>query len=217
MLIRNRVKELRQVRAGELLPHPDSWRVHGEAQQAVLSALLGEVGIAGVLLGFPADGKGPDGDFSKLMIFDGHGRRERDPKQIWPIAVTDLTRPEADKMLAALHPVAEMAKTDPAKIDELIRKVQTGSDELAKMLADLHQEAIDQQLADIESGGNSDSDEEPDDGTPPEFVPFRCPVTVAQEQVIRKAIRAAKAKFGVDATGEAMTEALKEWLDGQDA
>ena len=34
MKIRDRVKELRRVKAGELRPHPKNWRVHPQAQRA---------------------------------------------------------------------------------------------------------------------------------------------------------------------------------------
>jgi hypothetical protein len=209
MLIRNRVKALRHVRAGDLRPNPRNWRRHPKAQQDALRGILAEVGYVDALIVREL----PDGG---LEIVDGHLRAETTPDTDVPVLVVDLTDAEAAKVLATFNPLAGMAETDPVQIEALLREVDTESEALAKLLADLHQEAVDQRLADLESGDAADDDEEPDDGTPPEFVAFRCPVTVAQEQVIRKAIRAAKAKFGVDATGEAMSAALKEWLDGQD-
>jgi hypothetical protein len=45
MLIRDRIKELRRVRARDLLANPKNWRVHPKAQTAALRGLLGEVGL----------------------------------------------------------------------------------------------------------------------------------------------------------------------------
>lgn len=42
--IRNRVRELRRVRAGDLVPNPKNWRRHPRAQQEALRALLVELG-----------------------------------------------------------------------------------------------------------------------------------------------------------------------------
>ena len=38
--IRDRVKELRRVRASELLPNPRNWRIHGREQARALRGLL---------------------------------------------------------------------------------------------------------------------------------------------------------------------------------
>jgi hypothetical protein len=63
--LRDRIVELRRVRAGDLQPNPENWRTHGDDQMEALSGILGEVGIADAVLAFPADGLGPDGDFSR--------------------------------------------------------------------------------------------------------------------------------------------------------
>ena len=51
MKIRDRIKELRRVRAGELRPHPKNWRTHPAAQQDALRGVLAEIGYADALLG----------------------------------------------------------------------------------------------------------------------------------------------------------------------
>lgn len=50
MQIRNRIKELRHVRAGDLRPHPKNWRKHPEAQQNALRGILAEVGFVDALM-----------------------------------------------------------------------------------------------------------------------------------------------------------------------
>ena len=50
MKIRDRIKELRRVKAGRLRPHPNNWRVHPKDQQDALRGLLAEIGYADALL-----------------------------------------------------------------------------------------------------------------------------------------------------------------------
>ena len=50
MKIRNRVKELRSIRARDLVSNPKNWRTHPPAQERALRDLLGELGYADALL-----------------------------------------------------------------------------------------------------------------------------------------------------------------------
>ncbi|MCP4549634.1 MAG: hypothetical protein GY835_24530, partial [bacterium] len=50
MMIRDRIKELRRVKASELRPHPANWRTHPKAQQDALRGVLAEIGYADALL-----------------------------------------------------------------------------------------------------------------------------------------------------------------------
>jgi hypothetical protein len=49
-LIRDRIRELRRVRAADLLRNPKNWRRHPKAQADALRGLLAEVGYADALL-----------------------------------------------------------------------------------------------------------------------------------------------------------------------
>ena len=71
--IRDRIKELRRVPAKSLLSNPKNWRRHPRAQSEALRALLTDVGYADALLARElADGK--------LMLIDGHLRKDTTPK-----------------------------------------------------------------------------------------------------------------------------------------
>jgi hypothetical protein len=63
MKIRDRIRELRRVKASDLVPHPGNRRVHGKAQTAALKGLLAEVGYADALLARELPG-------GKLMLID---------------------------------------------------------------------------------------------------------------------------------------------------
>jgi len=46
MQIRDRIKELRRVKASELKPSPRNWRSHPQGQQDALRGVLAEIGYA---------------------------------------------------------------------------------------------------------------------------------------------------------------------------
>jgi len=95
MEIRDRIRELRRVKASELIPNPKNFRRHPKEQAAALRALLNEVGCADALLVRElSDGR--------LMIIDGHLRAETMPDQMVPVLVLDVNEAEADKLLATL-------------------------------------------------------------------------------------------------------------------
>lgn len=130
MKIRNRIRELRQVRAGDLLPNPKNWRTHPQAQQDALKGILAEIGYADALLARELD----DGS---LMLVDGHLRAETTPDQEVPVLVLDIDEAEAGKLLLSLDPLAALAETNAVALDALLREVDTGSEELQQMYADM--------------------------------------------------------------------------------
>jgi ParB-like chromosome segregation protein Spo0J len=132
--IRDRVKELRRVRAGDLRPSPANWRTHPPAQRDALKGLLAEVGFAGAALAREL----PDGT---LELIDGHLRAETLPDQEIPVLVLDVDQAEARKLLASVDPLAAMAEADTARLDALLREVDTGSEGLQTMLARLAHDA----------------------------------------------------------------------------
>jgi hypothetical protein len=47
MRVRDRIVELRRVRAGDLRPHPKNWRTHPKHQQEALRGILASCGELG--------------------------------------------------------------------------------------------------------------------------------------------------------------------------
>lgn len=127
--VRDRVKELRRVRACDLKPNPKNWRVHPASQRAALEGVLSEIGYADALIVRET----PDG----LILVDGHLRAETTPDQEVPVLVLDVDEAEADKILLTLDPLAAMAEAGKDQLDSLLREVDTGSEALQAMLADL--------------------------------------------------------------------------------
>lgn len=134
MQIRDRVRELRRVRAGDLTPNPKNWRTHPKAQADALRGILAEVGYADALLARELE----DGS---LILVDGHLRAETTPEQEVPVLVLDINEAEADKLLLSLDPLAALAETNAVALDALLREVDTGSEGLQQMYADLAEAA----------------------------------------------------------------------------
>ena len=126
MQIKNRIKELRQVKASELLPNPRNWRRHPASQSNALLGILAEVGYADALIAYET----PDG----LMLIDGHLRAETTPDTEVPVLVTDLSEQEADKLLATLDPLAAMATTNQEQLVSLLDSISFENGEVLGLL-----------------------------------------------------------------------------------
>lgn len=127
MQIRDRIKELRRVRASQLRPHPKNWRTHPPAQQDALRGVLAEIGYADALLARQL----PDGS---LELIDGHLRAETTPDMDVPVLVLDLDEAEAAKLLALLDPLAGLAGTDSGVLADLLAGVHTENNAVQELL-----------------------------------------------------------------------------------
>lgn len=127
MHIRDRIRELRRVPAGELQPNPRNWRSHPEAQRDALRGLFAEIGYAGALLARELE----DGS---LQLIDGHLRAETTPEAVVPVLVLDVSAAEADKILLTHDPVAAMAETDRAQLAALLVDAEFVSPHVEQLL-----------------------------------------------------------------------------------
>ena len=181
MKIRDRIKELRRVKASELLPNPKNWRTHPKAQQDALKGILAEVGYADALIARETD--------AGLMLIDGHLRAESTPDSAVPVLILDVTEAEADKILATLDPLAALAETNAQALDALLREVESGSAAVQEMLAGIAEGAG---LYNVEP---SDSPELPDGDKAP-FQEMTFTLHDAQAAEVKRAIEAAKGQGG---------------------
>lgn len=130
MNVRDRVKDLRRVRARELRPHPHNWRGHPPQQRDALRGVLAEVGYADALVVREL----PDGS---LQLIDGHLRAETTPDVAVPVLVVDLDDAETAKVLATHDPLAAMAEVNAPALAGLLESVQTDSEAVAAMLDEM--------------------------------------------------------------------------------
>jgi DNA modification methylase len=130
---RDRIVELRRVRAGELKENPSNWRRHPERQRAALRSLLAEIGYAAALIARP--------EGEHLVLIDGHLRQSLDPDQVVPVLVVDLSEDEAATLLATLDPLAAMAEPDAVALASLLERVRTSSAAVTELLDSLRRQA----------------------------------------------------------------------------
>jgi hypothetical protein len=114
--IRDRIKGLVRVKGKDLAPNPKNWRRHPQAQRDAVKAVLAEVGFAGAALARETQ--------AGLVLIDGHLRAEIAPDQEIPVLVLDVSEEEADKILATLDPLGEMAEADQRKRKALLRELR---------------------------------------------------------------------------------------------
>jgi hypothetical protein len=128
--IKDRVKELRWVKASELIPHPENWREHPPAQQEAMKGVLAEIGFANAVIARET----PEG----LQLIDGHLRQDIMPSsQKIPVLVVDVTDDEANKMLLTLDPMAGMAEPNQALLQGLLERHAFESDAVNELLEQL--------------------------------------------------------------------------------
>ena len=139
MSFRDRVKELRRVRAADLQPHPKNWRTHGKHQQSVLRGVLQEVGFAGAVLAREL----PDGS---LQLLDGHLRAETVHSAKVPVLVLDLDDAEAERLLLTHDPIASLAGVDEAKLADLLGRAATEHEAVGELLERLGRQVTDESL-----------------------------------------------------------------------
>tara|TARA_Y100000593_G_scaffold19572_1_gene39172 strand:+ start:136 stop:1329 length:1194 start_codon:yes stop_codon:yes gene_type:complete len=128
-MAKDRIKELKRVPAGELIPNAKNWRTHPKGQVNAMQGILAEVGWADAVLARET----PDG----LELIDGHLRKEVAPDDMIPVLVLDVDEAEADKILATHDPLAAMAESNAVNLEALLHEVKTGSEGLQQMLTDL--------------------------------------------------------------------------------
>jgi len=124
--LRNRIKDHRLVRAGDLVPHPLNWRNHPQEQQQTLRDLYATIGFARSLLAYEL----PDG---RLQLIDGHLRRDLTPDECVVVEVLDVTDEEARTLMLSLDPLAALATADASALAELRSITETDSAYLQKL------------------------------------------------------------------------------------
>jgi len=131
---RDRIIDLRRVKASELVPNEKNPRTHGEHQAAAMRGILAEVGwVDGLIVRQLPDGR--------LKIINGHLRQGIAAEELVPVLVTDLSEAESDKVLLTFDPITELAGTNTAELEKLIARVKIETPDLQKMIDELAKQA----------------------------------------------------------------------------
>ncbi len=113
-----------------ILFNPRNWRVHPLNQQNALKGVLEEVGWVQEVIINQRTGH----------LVDGHLRCQlaaREGAKTIPVKYVDLSEEEEALVLSTLDPIAAMATTDKAKLDELFASIETENADVLKMLDDI--------------------------------------------------------------------------------
>ncbi len=131
---KNRIIGQGEKPASQFLANDKNWRLHPQAQREALHGALNEVGWVAPVIENRRTG----------MLVDGHER-------VWqalqngdanvPFVEVDLDEAEEAYVLATLDPIGAMAAADAAKLDDLLRDVQSGEAGVQQMLAKLAEDA----------------------------------------------------------------------------
>lgn len=148
MEIRDRVVELRRVRANTLHPHPQNWRTHNDAQRAALRALVARVGFAGAMLAVER----PEG----LLLVDGHLRTEEAGDQEVPVLILDLDDSEVTSLLLAYDPLGAMAGANKERLDALLTQYDASKATLDPEVLAALQGSVDKMLAKVAKEAGSE-------------------------------------------------------------
>jgi DNA modification methylase len=130
--LRDRVQELRRVRASDLADHDKNWRLHPEHQRAALRGLLQEIGFVGAELAYYSARNG-----GRLTLIDGHLRKAEAGDAEIPCLITDLSDQEADLLLLAYDPLAALAQADSQALQGLLSQVHSDQAAVQALLTSL--------------------------------------------------------------------------------
>ncbi|QDT45813.1 ParB-like nuclease domain protein [Gimesia alba] len=130
MKLKDRIKSFRRIKASLLKRNTKNWRIHSEPQHAALRAILKEVGFASACLVRECN----NGTYE---LIDGHLRAEIAEEEKVPCLILDVTKSEANKLLATFDSVTSMANTDQDALDRLINSIPAVSEDLQELLNQL--------------------------------------------------------------------------------
>ena len=126
----NRIVEQGAKPASQFQAHPNNFRTHPQSQRRAVRASLDSLGWVNVVIENAVTGN----------LIDGHER-------VWnalkngdsevPYIQVELTEAEEAQALLSLDPIAAMAGTDAAKMDELLKQVETDNEDLTEFLTEL--------------------------------------------------------------------------------
>ncbi len=140
MDIINRIVGYGEELLDQILFNPANWRVHPKVQQEGLKGILEKIGwVQNVII-----------NKTTGHLVDGHLRCQlaaREGAKSIPVTYIEVTQEEEDLILASLDPISAMATTDKIKLEELLKGIDSESEQINKLLGGIKEK---EQLTDIE-------------------------------------------------------------------
>jgi hypothetical protein len=129
---RNRITGSGTLLVDDALFHDLNWRIHTKEQQAVMEAVLDQVGWVQQIIISTNSGKLLDGHL-RVTLADRRGEKEL------PCVFVDVTPAEERLILASLDPIGAMAVPDREKLSDLLEGIDREDatiDALARAVAE---------------------------------------------------------------------------------
>lgn len=128
--IRNRIIGNGEEEVSNVVMNPANWRVHPKAQQDALMGVLSTIGWVQQVIINKTTGNLIDGHLRVLLA-------EQSGAKTVPVVYVNLSEKEESEVLATLDPVGALATADREKLTNLMRDIDTGSEPVKKMLAEM--------------------------------------------------------------------------------
>ncbi len=123
----NRIVAHGEASPGDLVPNPENWRLHSDAQKGALAGVLGDVGLVQSVVVNRTTGHLVDGHLRvELAIAEG--------QPSVPVVYVELSEREERLVLASLDPITAMASADREKLAELLTSIDSDDDALRGLL-----------------------------------------------------------------------------------
>ena len=126
----NRITGHGEEEVDQLLANPLNFRLHPDNQQQALAGAIDDIGFIRSVTVNQRTGR----------VVDGHLRvtlAARSGVETLPVEYVDLDEAEEAQALLSLDPIAAMAASDKAKLDELMRAVQSDDERVQAMIAEI--------------------------------------------------------------------------------
>ena len=120
--------------ANQFQANPNNFRTHPQSQRRAVKASLDDLGWVNVVIENSLSGN----------LIDGHERvwnalKQGEETEV-PYIQVELSEAEEAQALLSLDPIAAMAGTEAAKMDELLKQVQTDNADMQEFLSGLAEE-----------------------------------------------------------------------------
>ena len=126
----NRIIGHGEEQVDQLLANPLNFRLHPDNQQQALAGAIDDIGFIRSVTVNQRTGR----------VVDGHLRvtlAARSGVEKLPVEYVDLDESEEAQALLSLDPIAAMAASDKAKLDELMRAVQSDDERVQAMISEI--------------------------------------------------------------------------------
>ena len=210
----DRVTRTAQVKVGQLLAHPDNFRIHGEVQSKIVDGLITDVGWVRHVLVNEKSGR----------VIDGHLRianalRKGEDTKV-PVDYISLSEEEETLVLTMLDESSKMAFVDTSKRDELIERIKSGNHSeivtsILKALEDKKADLIvaaEKAIAERNTGGMAGVDKQPEN--PLEWVEISIVIRRADKREMFEIIDFAKKVLNIETQADALMQILRNWKNG---